>query len=193
MEAGRQKALLSGEKTLVGPEAPKANPYVEFLSLPVKITFRAKETRHSRVDYSGVSSNVTPLPRDPENPTPIQPGLGIPGARTQSRGTAISTETTVDGTRPALDTSAMGFLELISDDTRSASGNLLREAREHPDVFANLLTGLRELQRLAPEDALPSKAAEALQVLARAGAVSVPAQRDIAVFLRLARERAGWR
>ncbi|MEK0447263.1 MAG: hypothetical protein RLZZ399_2584, partial [Verrucomicrobiota bacterium] len=28
MEAGRQKALLSGEKTLVGPEAPKANPYV---------------------------------------------------------------------------------------------------------------------------------------------------------------------
>ncbi len=44
IETSRQKALLTGEKTVLGPEAPKANPYAEFLSVPVKVSFRPKET-----------------------------------------------------------------------------------------------------------------------------------------------------
>ncbi len=58
LEAARQKALLRGEKTVLGPEAAGLNPYAESLSLPVTITFRAKESRQSRLDYREATQQV---------------------------------------------------------------------------------------------------------------------------------------
>ena len=193
LEAARQKALLTGEKTVLGPEAARPNPYSEFLSLPVNITFRAKESRQSRIDYREATQQQAPLVAADGDGAVIQPGIPRPIQRSFTAGVATRSETLVDGTRPPIDTSALGFLEMISDDKRSASGNLLRETREHPAVFARLLAGLRELQRLVPEDPTPAKAADTLLELSRSGPVSIEAQRRMAEFLRYATERAGWR
>jgi hypothetical protein len=193
LEAARQKALLTGEKTVLGPEAARLNPYTEFLSLPVNITFRARESRQSRIDYREATQRQPPLIGVEGDGGFVQPGIPRPGQRTVTAGVATRSETVVEATRPPIDSSALGFLEMISDDKRTASGSLLRETREHPAVFANLLAGLRELQRLVPEDPMPSKAADTLLELSRNGPVSIDAQRRLAEFLRYASERAGWR
>jgi hypothetical protein len=190
LEAARQKALLTGEKTVLGPEAARLNPYAEFLSLPVNITFRAKESRQSRLEYREGTQQVPFVAADG---TIVQPAIPRPGQGAVTAGVATRSEILVDGTRPPIDTSALGFLEMISDDKRTASGNLLRETREHPAVFANLLAGLRELHRLVPEDPTPTKAADALLDITRTGPVSIEAQRRMGEFLRYASERAGWR
>lgn len=193
LEAARQKALLTGEKTVLGPEAARPNPYAEFLSSAVNITFRAKESRQSRIDYREATQQRAPLVVADGDGGFVQPGIPRPLQRTVTGGVATRSETVVDRTRPPIDSSALGFLEMISDDKRTPSGNLLRETREHPAVFANLLAGLRELQRLVPEDPMPSKAADTLLELSRTGPVSIEAQRQMAEFLRYASDRAGWR
>lgn len=221
LETSRQKALLTGEKTLLGPEAPKANPYAEFLNLPVKVIFRPKETRQSRTDFNSVT-NATPL-IDPNTGFPIaqagttldrngnrvisvapvtitngvvttgQPLLpAIPG-QTVTSSSATHSDTTIDLTRPPLDTTVSGFLELISDDSKASTGSLIRELREHPDVFTALIGNLRELQSQVPADPAPSKALQAVQAISKPGSLSVDAQRQLGQFVRHAQARSATR
>ena len=214
LEGARQRALLTGEKTVLSPEAPKVNPYAEFLALPVKITFRLKESRQSRGETSSVAGLVSePIPgagvisgggRIVVAPititTDLSPGApsitqtGIPGQnqRFVQNVTTTRTDTTVNTTRQPLDTNVAGFLEMISDDSQSSTGVFIRELREHPDLFTMLIAGLRDLQSQT-EDPISSKAINALQQLSRIGPVSVDAQRDLADFLKLARNRAASR
>lgn len=248
LEGSRQKALLTGEKTVLAAEAPKVNPYAEFLALPVKVTFRPKESYQSRFETNTVSGNIpqpglpqqyvpqTIIPRtiisqnvDPLSGLQAAPGgrdaLGRPTAQTGLitdrrnisvapivitngvvnsaqllpqlvqpqivSSTATRTDTTVNMTRPPLDTTASGFLELISDDTRGSTGALIRELREHPDVFTNLIAALRDLQAQTPGDSAPTKAIECLQKLNRNNSMSVDSLRYLASFVHHAQARAG--
>jgi len=221
LEASRQKALLTGEKTVLGPEAPKANPYTEFLNIPVKVTFRPKETHQSRTEFNSVT-NATPaidpntgfpisqagttLDRNGNRVIPVAPapttngGVGngqplpqtLPGQIVTSSSSTRS-DTTIDSTRPPLDTTVSGFLELISDDTKASTGSLIRELREHPDVFTALIGNLRELQSQVPADLAPGKALQAVQSIAKPGSLSVDAQRQLGQFVRHAQSRSATR
>ena len=218
IETSRQKALLTGEKTILGPEAPKTNPYAEFLAVPIKVTFRPKETHQSRVDYNSVTNALpgidpnTGLPFQPNNlpvdrngnriisvaPVIITNGVVTSGPaavpvlppQTITSSSTTRSDTIINTTRPALDTTASAFLELISDDTRGATGSLIRELREHPDVFTTLIAALRDLQAQTPNDPSPGKAIQAVQLISRNGSVSVDAQRQLARFVQLAQARA---
>ncbi|NBV86670.1 MAG: hypothetical protein EBS01_10530, partial [Verrucomicrobia bacterium] len=119
---------------------------------------------------------------------------GVPGQnqRFAQTTTTTRTDTTVNTTRQPLDTNVAGFLEMISDDSQSSTGVLIRELREHPDLFTMLVAGLRDLHAQT-EDPVSPKAINALQQLSRIGPVSVDAQRDLAYFLNYARKRASGR
>jgi hypothetical protein len=220
LEGSRQKALLTGEKTVLAADAPTANPYAEFLAVPVKVSFRPKETHQSRTEYNSVTG-IVPQVIDPATglvasqpggffdrgngrtisvapivivngvPTGGQVPLMQPQAVTNT--TSTRSDTTVNMTRPALDTTAAGFLELISDDSTGSSAPLIRELREHPHVFTNLIAALRELQTQTPDDSAPGKAIESLQLLSRNGAISIEAQRFLGRFVRHVQTRAGVR
>ncbi|MEI6871307.1 MAG: hypothetical protein WCL08_03405 [Verrucomicrobiota bacterium] len=213
LEGARQRALLTGERTVLSPEVPKANPYAEFLAQPVRITFRPKELRQSRGETStvaGLSSEPIPgsgvisggrivvapiiITTDVSPNAPSITQTGVPGQnqRFVQNVTTTRTDTTVNTTRQPLDTNVAGFLEMISDDSQSSTGVLIRELREHPDLFTMLIAGLRDLHSQT-EDSISQKAINALQQLSRIGPVSVDAQRDLAAFLNLARKRAAGR
>jgi hypothetical protein len=217
LEAGRQKALLTGEKTLVAPEAPGANPYAAFLEQPVKVTFRAKETHQTRVESASVFMSVPPVSPGPvptgipgAAPTPVlpsasntppaagNPASGNPAQNNPSavpqqilkNSATVRSDTTVDQTRKPLDTTIEGLFELISDASQSSSGNLLRELREQPHIFTNILNDLRTLQALFPTDRALPATADAIQKLAKNGPVSVDAQNALRRTLATLRARS---
>lgn len=214
VEESRQKALLTGEKSLLTPDAPQINPYAVFLNQPIKVTFRAKETHQTKVETSAVSTAIPsvapvapPLPpapsggpsasTSPTNPNATTNPTEIPGSLTspfpQSIVNNFSTkrsETTVDQTRQPLDTTLGGLLELISDVSQSSSGNLLRELREQPHIFTNILNELRILQTRFPGDSSLPAMAEAVQRLAKNGPVPVDAQNALRRLLMNLRSRS---
>jgi hypothetical protein len=195
LELGRQKALLTGEKILLAAEAPKANPYAEFLNLPVKVTFRTKETHQTKVETSSVTTAVPPVAPLVTNPevtpgTPSASALAAQPQRFVNNSATTRSDTTINQTRQPLDTTVAGFLELISDVTQSSSGNLLREVREQPHVFTNILTELRSLQAQFPADSVLTATAEAIQKLAKNGPVSIDAQNALRRLVATLRTRA---
>lgn len=213
LEDCRQKAILTGEKTLLSPEASAGNPYAVFLNQPIKVTFRAKETHQTKVEASSVSTAIPPVstaanppaaiptptapvtPTAPASPAPhpaTPPLAGFPALPQQivNNSTAKRSETTVDQTRQPLDTTLDGLLELISDVSQSSSGNLLRELREQPSIFTNILNDLRTLQTRFPHDSSLPATAEAIQKLAKNGPVSVDAQNALRRLLATLRTRS---
>ncbi len=188
LEASRQKALLTGEKTLLSTDSAKPNPYAEFLNQPLKVTFRPKETHQTKVESTSVSTAI-PSPEFPPGQALNTPFPPAP-QRVVNNATTTRSDTTVNLTRQPLDTTIGGFLELISDSSQSASGNLIRELREQPHVFTNLLNELRSLQTQVSNDPVLAATVEALQKLAKIGPVSIDAQRALARYLVQIRSRA---
>ncbi len=215
IEQGRQKALLTGEKTLLTPETPSANPYAAFLNQPIKVTFRTKETHQTKLETSSISTALPPISTVPPSPTgvpaanPSVPSAppsssavpATPGATTVGVYPSVPqqivnnfatkrSETTVDQTRQPLDTTLGGLLELISDVSQSSSGNLLRELREQPHIFTNMLSDLRGLQTRFPADSSLPAMADAIQKLAKNGPVAVDAQNALRRHLATLRSRS---
>ena len=190
LELSRQKALLTGEKTLLTPEPARINPYAQFLNLPVKVTFRPKETHQTKVETSSVSAAI------PTVPSGEFPGVStgtVPPTLPQrfiNNSATTRSDTTINQTRQPLDTTVGGFLELISDVSQSSTGNLLRELREQPHIFTNILSELRSLQNQFPNDSSLNATAEALQKLAKNGPVSIDAQNALKRLVSILRTRA---
>jgi hypothetical protein len=216
LELGRRKAVLTGEKSQLGAAA-RLNPYAQFLNSPVKVTFRTKEVRQTKLQTTTVTAAVPALTApalplqegslgsagtSPDSYSsrllagsarlaPAQPQLTEPPAQFVNNAVTTLSETTIDQTRAPLETTVGGLLELISDYHQvSSTGSLVRELREHPQVFANLLAQLRTLQKESPNDRNVIGTAEALQKLAKNGPVSMDAQMAIQRHLSVLRTRA---
>ena len=175
IETARQRALIDGTPTSF-EVLPPPNPWREFLRTPVSAKFQWR--LESRV-VERSSSLVTP--------------------RTDGDGYLADTRRTEvtrleETQHPDIDAPMEIVLMMISEESQTAVSRM-RELRNHPDFFPNLLLRVRELEESVPEAVAELAGVRtALEKLYRDSAVSLAAQRRIRRFLesaqRLARAEA---
>ncbi len=180
LNEARQKALLTGKSSYFTVPAP-INYLQAFLSLPVDVQFNQRwEYRSSTASNYTVSFDGFARPGKPDYLSQLQGAAFVSGqSRTVSRA--------IDKTRYPLATTVEGLFRMIGDDRKPDAARLVRDLQDHGAFFPNLLIGLRNLQKVYPNDVRVRNVIKAVEKLASDRAISVDAQREVLAFVRAVR------
>jgi hypothetical protein len=183
LNEARQKAVLTGKSAYVTVAAP-INYLQAFLSLPVDVEFNQRwEFRSSTVSNYTVS--LDGFARSGKASDHFSQLKGVAFVQGQSRTVASA----INKTRYPLATTIEGLFRMIGDDRIPESARLVRDLQDRGAFFPNLLIGLKNLQRVYPNDARIRDVIKAVERLSSDRAISVDAQREVLSFVRAVRGR----